>query len=137
MSKVMKKIFEEVLKENELEQFQEMAAVGEIKSPKTGHYYLEVFSREYKHETPHVNLEKPRNKSKFVVAKIEIPKEQPNIDDEPNILWIRENFTIHNSLKNEIQKWFVERNKNGLTGWQLANIFWESQAQSISWGQLK
>ena len=129
------RLFEEVLKLSG--RIREMAAVGEIEDPKAGHHYLEVFSGENKDETPHVNLEKPcGNKRKMVMAKIVIPSQQPGENDEPNFLWIRENFTIHNSLKKEIQKWFVKID-NGQTGWWWADNLWRKQAQSISWGQLK
>ena len=125
------KLFEKVLAEA---RFQEMAAVGELKGPKIGHYYLEVFSREYEHETPHVTLEIPRIPKK-PVAKIIIPKEQPSKTDEPKFLWIEDGFAISKVLKQEIAKWFATPGKRRLTGWERACEFWEGQAKSISWGQ--
>jgi hypothetical protein len=55
-----------------LDHFQEMDAVGEIKNPKIGKFYLEVFSNEYKNETLHVTLEIPQKPNKIPVSKIEI-----------------------------------------------------------------
>ena len=131
------KLFEEVLKEDGLEHLQEMAAVGEIRSSKVGHFYLEVFSREYEHETPHVTLEIPQSKNKYPVAKIEIPKEQPSLEDEPNFLWVQDDFTISKSLKKEIQKWFVEKDRRNLTGWDKSSMYWEDQSKAVSWGKLQ
>jgi hypothetical protein len=119
----------------QIEHYQEMAAVGEIKNPKAGHFYLEVFSREYKNKTPHVTLELPQKPKKIPVAKIKIPKEQPKINTEPEFIWIKEGFIISNFLKKEIQKWFATQNGK-MTGWERASEFWNGQAQAISWGQI-
>jgi hypothetical protein len=135
MSKNLIKLFEEIL--NSSKRIREMSAVGELKGPKIGHYYLEVFSREYKDETPHVTLEIPQGSRKLLVAKIELSENQPSEKDEPNFIWIRKNFTIFNSLKKEIMKWLATSDEDGLTGWRNARKYWDSQAKSISWGQLK
>ena len=132
------KTFKEIHEESQdLEPLKEMAAVGEIRSPKVGHFYIEVFSREYKTETPHATLLKPQSGGKIPLIKIAIPTQQPNQNDEPKFIWIRDGFTVSNSLKKEIQNWFVTKDEDGLTGWQLANTFWKKQAQAVSWGQLQ
>jgi hypothetical protein len=126
------KLFEKVLEEAHL---QEMAAVGELRGPKIGHFYLEVFSDEYEHETPHLTLEVPQKPKKKAVAKIVIPEEQPSETDEPEFLWIEDGFAVSGMLRREIAKWFATPGKRGLTGWDRACEFWEGQAKSISWGQ--
>jgi hypothetical protein len=126
---------QERLTEETLDHFQEMAAVGEIQNPKIGKFYLEVFSNEYENETPHVTLELPQKPNKLPVAKIEIKTEQPGPNDEPNFIWVRDKFTISNVLKKEIQKWFVGRNEDNLSGWKISQIFWKNQAKSVSWGK--
>jgi hypothetical protein len=135
VKRTLKKLKEKTT--SSIDRFQEMAAVGELQGPKTGHYYLEVFSREYKNETPHITLELPQKPKKIPMAKIEIKPNQPGQDDEPNFIWIKENFTIPNVLKKAIQDWLARENEDGLTGWKISRIFWENQAKSISWGQLQ
>ena len=131
------KEFEKNNEKSQFEHLQEMAAVGEIQSSKAGHFYIEIFSREYKTEIPHATLLAPQRNGKQSLVKIEIPNQQPNLNDEPNFFWIREDFTISNSLKKEIQNWFVEKDKRGLTGWEKASMYWEDQSKSVSWGQLQ
>jgi hypothetical protein len=117
--------------------FQDMAAVGELQGPKTGHYYLEVFSGEYKNETPHITLELPQKTKKIPMAKIEIKPNQPKLHDDPNFIWVEENFTVSHDLKKAIQNWLVSEDENGLTGWKTSLIFWNNQAKSVAWGQLQ
>ncbi|GHU79020.1 hypothetical protein FACS189462_4420 [Spirochaetia bacterium] len=117
-----------------LEHFQEIAAVGEIQNPKTGNFYLEVYSHEYEKETPHVALELPQKPNILLAAKIEIKPEQPGPDEDPHFIWIRDRFTISTILKEEIQKWFVTPDEDGLTGWDKAQMYWDAQAKSVSWG---
>jgi hypothetical protein len=129
---VEEKLFEEVLMEAHL---QEMAAVGELKGPKIGHYYLEVFSREYEHEAPHVTLEEPRKPHKLVVAKIALPEEQPKPSDDPVFMWTKNGFAASKDLRKAIAEWLASIHRDGLTGWQISKLFWEGQAKAISWGQ--
>jgi len=127
-----KKLFEDVIEEARL---QEMAAVGELKGPKIGHYYLEVFSREYEHETPHITLEIPRSPHKLVVAKIRISNEQPEATDDPVFIWMKDGFAASKELRKAISEWLAAVYKDGLTGWQVSRLFWEGQAKAVSWGQ--
>jgi hypothetical protein len=136
MKRVLKKQKIKEKEETDLH-FQEMAAVGELQGPKIGHYYLEVFSREYKNETPHITLELPQKPKKLLMAKIEITQNQPSRNDKPNFLWIKEKFTISHALEKAIQDWLVDKNEDGLTGWEISRIFWKNQAKSVSWGQLQ
>jgi hypothetical protein len=135
MKRILKRLKEKII--FPVNRFREMAAVGEIQGPKIGHYYLEVFSREYKNETPHITLELPRKPKKIPMAKIEIKPNQPGQEDEPNFLWLRRKFTISNDLKKAIQDWLVTPGKYGLTGWERSRDFWEAQVKSVLWGQLQ
>jgi hypothetical protein len=134
MKRILKKSKE---KTTSSDHFQEMAAVGELQGPKIGHYYLEVFSKEYKNETPHITLELPQKPKKIPMAKIEIKLSQPGPNDEPRFLWVREKFIISKDLKKAIQDWLVDENEDGFTGWKISQILWKNQAKSISWGQLQ
>jgi hypothetical protein len=119
----------------DFEQTQEMAMIGKIEGPKTGKYLLEVFSDEYENESPYFNLELPQKESRLVVAKVEITANQPALDDEPNILWVRDGYTLSNQVKEEIAKWLVAM-EDGITGWQKAKMLWAGQAESKSWGPI-
>lgn len=135
MKRILRKLEEKTVAS--IRHFQEMAAVGELQGPKIGCYYLEVFSRDYKTENPHITLELPKKPKKVPITKIEIKPNQPGSNDEPVFLWVREKFTVSNDLKKAIQDWLVAPNKYGLTGWERSKDFWEAQAKSISWGQLQ
>jgi hypothetical protein len=135
VKRILKKLKEKIIPS--INHFQEMAAVGELQGPKIGHYYLEVFSREYKNETPHITLELPQKPKKIPMVKIEIKPEQPGPSDKPNLLWVREKFTVSNDLEKAIQDWLTGENEDGLTGWKISQILWKNQAKSVSWGQLQ